>query len=653
MSNTRSNGHPASSITWFSWDDSAFSRAMETDRPIFLYLFVPWSAPIHRFEKDVLDDERVQQLLNDSYVSIRVNALDNPDIYDRYNQGGWPSICLLSPEGNLLHGRGISTVVQLAETLEQVTTYWSDHKDMIRERVAEVGPPNLPRFRIPGSDELTDPAPLEGIRHDAIAHYDVKYQGFGRAPKFPMPDLILFLLADKDEEYRRLGFAALEALRVSPLHDMLGGGFHRMADLETWGQPRFEKLLFTNLSLLEAYVEAYRTTAEERYFNIANGILVFIESMLTSESGLFYTALDSEGELGDPGSYYGWSIEDIRRVMEDDEALVTAALTYFGISQHSVIAGESERCYLEERVAPAQISMRLVRDEEAVVHLLTTAREKMKAERDERPDPAVDESLYSGEQGRSIGALANAAIVLNKPRALQKAFLIADELWKTGHRSDGGMEHVVGESGDTIYLSDSVEVILGYLELYRVAGRGSDLVRAVTLTREVVDSLGDEEGAGFFDHLEREAEYGAVRYPFTPFEANSRLLHAFALLSAYTRNETWHTRALNLSSALAPARLLHRLADASYGRALHALVHPPKMVDLIGRESATLRRRILLEAPEGTLIRTFDPEQKTPWTPVEKYDNCGADIAEAVVFANGVSSVPLTDTGEILQQLND
>ncbi len=653
MSQTHSNGHTPSAIHWYSWDGSAFSRAMEEDLPIFLYLYAPWSSPIHRYELDVLSDERIQQLLHESFVPIQVNALDQPDIYDRYNQGGWPSVCLLTPEGDLLHGRGISSATQLQDTLEQVVTYWADHKDEIRERVAQIGLPELPRFNVPGPDELTDPAPLEGIRHDAIAHYDVKYQGFGRAPKLPMADLILFLLADHDDEYRSLGLATLEALRISPLHDMLGGGFHRMADLETWGQPRFEKLAYTNLSLLEAYVEAYRTTSEERFFNVANGILVFIESMLMTDSGLLQNAVDSEGELGDPGSYYGWSIKDVREVLDDDEALVTAALTFFGISQHSIIAGEVDRCYLEERVAPAQLSMRLVRDEESIIKLLTTAREKMKAERETRPDPAIDQTTYSREQGRALGVLANTALVLNKPGALQQAFQLADKLWDTGRRPGGGMEHIVGETGDTLYLSDCVDVILGFLELYRVAGRGTDLVRAVTLARETVELLQDQDGVGFFDHLERETEYGASQYQYTPFEANSRLLHAFALLSAYTRSESWHTRALNLSSALAPARLRYRLADASYGRALRALVHPPKMVDLIGRDSASLRRRIVLEAPEGTLIRTFDSEHKTPWTPVDRYENTDAEVAQAIVYSGGEASEPLTDTGEILLLLNN
>ncbi len=500
---------------------------------------------------------------------------------------------------------------------------------------------------------MTDPAPMEGIRHDAIAHFDVKYQGFGRAPKFPMADLLLFLLADRDDEYRSLAFSTLETLRASSLHDVLGGGFHRFAELETWGQPRFEKILYGNASLLEAYVEAYRLTAEERFYNVANGTLTFLDSMLASEDGLFFAAVDSEGEKGDPGSYYGWSKADVIEALDDDEALITATLMFFGISPHSVIRGELERCYLEERVQPSQLSMRLARDEETIHHLLSKAREGLKKERDSRPDPAIDSTKYASDQGRVLGILATASIVLNKPWALKRAFDISDRIWDKGRREGGGVEHIFGETGDSVYLLDCAEVILGCLELYRIAGRAADLLRAVTLARETVDLLGDEDGVGYFDHLERETEYGAVRYRFTPFEANSRLLHAFTLLSAYTRNESWHTRALDLSTALAQIRLRYRLADATLGRALRSLVKPPVMVDLIGRQTGILRRQILLEAPAGTLIRTFDPVQKTPWTPLDRYDNCDLDVAEAVVYSDGEVSEQLSDIGEILQRLND
>ncbi|MCB2210740.1 DUF255 domain-containing protein [bacterium] len=649
----KTNGGSPPSLTWLEWNDAAFSTALEQDKPVFLYLSVPWSTSVHQFERDVLDDDTVRQILAASYVTVEVNALRMPDVFERYNQGGWPSICLLSPEGDLLHGRSAAAPEQLRDTLQQVATYWADHKEEIRERVKQVGTPSLPRFKLPGPEELTDPAPLEGIRHDAIAHYDVKFQGFGRAPKFPMPDLLLFLLADPDEEYKSLAYTTLETLRASSLHDMLGGGFFRFASTEYWGQPHFEKLAYVNVSLLEAFAEAYRESSDERYLNVANGILVFLDAHLSAENGLLFAALDSDGLPGEPGSTYGWSREDVIETLEEDEALVTAALTYFGISPYSRIAGEANRCYLEERVPPAQISMRLVRDEAAVQQLLVTARDKMKAERDSRPDPAVDTVAYANDQARAMGALALASIVLNKPWALNRAFQIADTVWKDGRRSGGGIEHVIGESGDTVYLTDLAELILGYLELYRVAGRGVDLVRAVTLARETVDLLGDGEGVGCFDHLERDTEYGAVRFQYTPFEANSRLLHAFALLSAYTRNEAWHTRALNLSQGLATARLLHRLADAAYGRALRTLVNPPAMVDLIGKNSAALRRRILMEAPSGTLIRAFDPEQKTPWTDPDKYNRSGEDVAEAVVIAGGAVSEPLTDTGEILQQLNE
>ncbi|HEX04250.1 MAG TPA: DUF255 domain-containing protein, partial [Bacteroidetes bacterium] len=120
MSSSRTNGDKSSSLRWLAWDGSAFLLAQESDRPIFLYLYVPWSTAIHGFEQDVLTDEQVIKTLESSYVTVKVNALHRPDVFERYNQGEWPSISLLSPDGDLLHGFSNPRLVHLQDTLEQV-----------------------------------------------------------------------------------------------------------------------------------------------------------------------------------------------------------------------------------------------------------------------------------------------------------------------------------------------------------------------------------------------------------------------------------------------------------------------------------------------------------------------------------------------------
>ncbi|MBS1261016.1 MAG: hypothetical protein MAG453_00335 [Calditrichaeota bacterium] len=640
-------------IPWREWDGDAFAAARRDDRPILLYLTAGIGHITHLFELYVLADDEVAELARERYVPIRVNVFAQPDVYERYNQGGWPSLCLLSPEGDLLHGRGRATARQMRELLPQVADYWAEHGREIRNRIEERGRQELPRLRAPEPGELTDPAPLEGIRHDAIAHYDTRYHGFGRAPKFPMPELLLFLLEDTEQEYAQLALTALEALRVCPLHDPLAGGFFRYAATETWAQPQFEKLASVNLALLGAYVEAFRTTGEQRYENVARGIVSYLERTLADESGAVRAGQDSESTPGHAGDYYGWSREEVISALDEDDDLAAVALTYFGVSPHSLIAGEASRAYLEERVPPGQIAMRLTKTEEAVVESLAKARERLKRARDDRDSPPVNETRLVADQGRAAGVYAQAALVLNEPGLLQRAFALADTIWEKGRRDGGGLARALGDPPDTTYLADLTEVALGSLELYRVAGRGTDLVHAVHLVSEAFNLLGDEDGVGCFDHLARDREHGAVARPYTPFDANSRLLHATAVIAALTQSRDWHTRALELSAGLAMQRMRNRLRDAAYGRALRRLVHPPLMVDLIGTDSGALRRRLVVEAPAGTLLRAFDPEQATPWTPADKYENAAAATAEAVVYVGGRATELLRDTGEILERLQE
>ena len=202
-------------------------------------------------------------------------------------------------------------------------------------------------------------------------------------------------------------------------------------------------------------------------------------------------------------------------------------------------------------------------------------------------------------------------------------------------------------------LSDQTDAVLGMLELYRIAGRAKELIRAEQLLRETWDLLGDREGSGCLDHSRREIENGAVAVDYTPFDGNSRLLLATTLLASYTQDTAWHQRALELQAGLEPLRSAHRMRDAVYGRALRRLIAPPPMVDLITGEGAgEIRRRILEEAPSGTIIRAFDPDQRTPWTPLERYPSNGSR-ARGVVHAGQEQFEPTHDIELILLHLNE
>ncbi|MFH0883851.1 MAG: DUF255 domain-containing protein [bacterium] len=640
MSSKRRDTSPR--IPWLEWGRTLFETAQHQDRPILLYLTTSWGHPVHLFELNVLRDPKVLELIHDHYLPVRVDAMDTPDVAERYNQGAWPALCFLTPTGELLHGRTDLSLTVTRQALEQVHQYYRDHREEIIAEIEKAPPPQLPRLRS-GLDFTSAASTLDSIRHDAMAWFDTKYHGFGRYPKFPLPDLLLFLLEDSSLDIRKLAYVTLETMRKSPLRDPISGGFHRYCEDESWRNPQYDKILTENMALLEAYLEAYRQTQDEPARKVASGILRDMEGMLGDETGLFYAVLDSDGIPGDRGSFFGWTEKEIRKSV-DNETTAMVLITYFGLPFGTPIPGAGGRFSLEERITPYQIAFRLEMTQEEVQKHIEEGIEALHRTSMTRQIPAVESRFFTHVQGQAIKALANAAIFLDKPRSLQRAFEIADLLWIQGRAEKGGMLHEIrGDDADTLYLSDQVEVIHGFLELYRISGRAKDLLRAVQLTEETFEIVGDDQGPGCFDHLMREQEYGALKHPYTPFDANARLSHAVAVIATITRETSWHERAQALVGGLEEMHPPFRMRDAVYGRALRRFVATPPVVDLLtGDGIGEMRRELLKRAPSGTLFRAFDPDQETPWTLMETYPSNGGK-ARAAVIVDGKSFEPTHD----------
>ena len=638
-------------IPWRDWNDAAFQAAKRSDRPIFLYLTTQWGHAVHQFERNTLSDSDIIDVINRDYVPIKVDSVRRPDVFDRYNQGGWPSICILTPEGILLHGRTGVNRELLLDTLTKVSSYYSENRKAIEEASKKQGEIQLPTIQ-QQTDINANSISLDAIRQDALAFYDTRFHGFGNSPKFAMPELLLFLLEDPSDELRRLAFVTLETLRISALYDHLGGGFHRSCEKDGWRSPTFEKLLYDNVAILETLLEAFRQTRDENFSRVANDVISYLESSLGDPSGVFYNAQDSDPIPGDRTGFYGWTAEEIREAIED-KAVASLAIAYYGIGKETQLPGSAGKSALEERVPVSQLSLRFNADNAKVLELLEQANKALKQVRSTRKDPGVDEGVILSDQGRAMGVFAQAGILLNRPRFLQRAFEIGDLIWSRARREEGGVPREFGSSDDSIFLIDQVDVTLGYLELYRIAGRANDLIRAEQLGRETWDLLGDPDGVGCFDHTPREKDCGAVAAAYTPFDGNSRLLLAILLLSSYTQDSFWHEKAMVLQQGLETLRPSYRMQDAIFGRALRRLVTPPPMVDIItGDGVGEMRKRLIEEAPSGTLIRAFDPDQHTPWTPLERYPSNGSR-ARAVVFVGEETFEPTHDIDVALMHLNE
>ncbi len=277
----------ANEIQWRPWGEAAFAEATSQNKPVLLAISAVWCHWCHVMDETSYSVPEIIEKINDSYVPIRVDNDERPDVNRRYNMGGWPTTVFLTPDGEIIHGGTYVAPEEMFRTTHAVAEVWSEKQGDIQERVAEFKAKEA-ETRVPKPGELS----LEIV--DTVGalirgQYDPQYGGFGREPKFPQVRLLRFLL----DEYRRHGYPdvahmlhkTLGAMAASDMHDLVEGGFFRYATTRQWGTPHYEKMLEDNAELLAVYAEAHRTFPQAGYDRVVRDIVRWMDATLWIPDG--------------------------------------------------------------------------------------------------------------------------------------------------------------------------------------------------------------------------------------------------------------------------------------------------------------------------------------------------------------------------------
>ncbi|MGQ9681059.1 MAG: thioredoxin domain-containing protein [Anaerolineae bacterium] len=289
------------SIPWRDWTPEAFRQAQELGRPILLSIGAVWCHWCHVMDRSTFSDPEVIRRVSEELVPIRVDNDRRPDINSRYNLGGWPTNALLSPEGDMLTGGTYLPPEELLSLIDEVQTYYRERRDELEERIAtrRVRRARIAelraKLRAPMGPEVVDSV-AEAIRQA----YDPQYGGFGKAPKFPMPDVLDFALAvgylRRESAFTDIAADTLTAMAEGGIHDAEGGGFFRYATRADWGAPHYEKMLEGNVRLLSVYLHAARLLDRPLYWAAARGIVAWLTQTALLENGCFAGSQDADEE---------------------------------------------------------------------------------------------------------------------------------------------------------------------------------------------------------------------------------------------------------------------------------------------------------------------------------------------------------------------
>lgn len=315
----------AGEIAWREWGDAAFAEARSADKPILLAISAVWCHWCHVMDETSYSDSEVIRRLNADYIPVRVDNDQRPDVNRRYNLGGWPTTAFLTPDGEILNGGTYIPPEGMRHYTAQIAAVWRERKNELLERLREATAHEAQAHE-------TRPGELGWEIVDAVGslirgQYDPEHGGFGRAPKFPQPKLLRFLI----DEHRRnaapeaaaMLHKTLAAMAGGGMYDPVEGGFFRYSTTREWGIPHFEKMLEDNAELLVVYAEAARSFPSAGHDRVVRDVLRWMDAVLWRDDvGAFsgsqdadehYYELDAAGRSGhdapyvDRTLYTGWN----------------------------------------------------------------------------------------------------------------------------------------------------------------------------------------------------------------------------------------------------------------------------------------------------------------------------------------------------------
>lgn len=554
--------HAHNPIDWYPWGQEALQRAKELDRPIFLSIGYSACHWCHVMAHESFEDERIADILNRNFVSIKVDREERPDLDTIYmaavqalnqGQGGWPMSVFLTPDlepfyaGTYFPPDNRYGRPGFGFLLTKIAEAWEQRRDELRQSGRYIAEALRESMNVPPQPGEPDARLFDSAVQMFRRAFDPVHGGLGRAPKFPRPiDLRLMLrLHQRGQHGDLLGMVrlTLDKMARGGIYDQIAGGFHRYSTDERWLVPHFEKMLYDNALLPPAYVETYQLTGDPFYKQIAQETLDWVLRDMTAPTGGFYSTLDADSE-GEEGKFYVWSEKEIDDILGPD--LAETFKYVYDVSPGGNWEGHN---ILNCPKTLEQNARLLQRSAEELARQLQMAKSRLEAERAKRVRPGRDEKILTSWNALMIAALAQAGAVFDESLYIEAARRAADFLLTHLRTPQGRLWHTADERGRAklpAYLDDYAYLVDALVTLYEADFDPRWLAEAVRLAELMIDLFGDRAEGGFFytakDHEALLARTKEVHDSSTPSSMGMAVL-GLQRLAALTGRDDFRDRA--------------------------------------------------------------------------------------------------------------
>ena len=602
--------HAHNPVDWCPWSDETFEKARRKNRPIFLSIGYATCHWCHVMEKETFEDTEAARYLNETFICIKVDREERPDIDAVYmaacqmitGSGGWPLTIFMTPDkkpffaATYLPKRNRFGRAGVIELCQQVREVWQSGNAKVLDSAESIAAHLGKSFEYKSAAE-PDISLLDRGYNRIAESFDSRYGGFESAPKFPTPHRLLFLLRCHHRTGSVEALAMVEktltAMRLGGIWDHVGFGFHRYSTDTQWLLPHFEKMLYDQALVALPYLETFQVTKNRFYARTVQEIFSYVLRDMQSAQGGFFSAEDADSE-GEEGKFYVWTDAQFTQALGADSATRWAKvfnLQNDGNFQDESTGRKTGASILHLKDLPETVARNIGMNADSFADEWGRMRESLFRERVKRIHPLKDDKILTDWNGLMIAALARGGRILQTDEYTNAATKAAGFILDTMRAEDGRLFHRFREGEVVIHghADDYAFFIFGLLELYQSTFDPLYLQEALSLQRHMLSDFWDKENGGFFSTAETSRDL-----PVRPKElydgaipsANSVTLFNLLCLARLTGDTQWEEKAQSLIRAFAGSVQAHPTAFAFLLIGIDFALNPGQDIVIAGEPQA-------------------------------------------------------------------
>lgn len=656
--------HAHNPVNWYPWNETALKKAIDENKPIFLSVGYSSCHWCHVMEHESFENNDIAEIMNQSFVSIKVDREERPDLDDIYQkvcqmttgQGGWPLSVFLTPDqkpfyvGTYFPSLDSYGRPGFGSLLRQLAQAWKEKPSDVK-KAAENFMETLQK-----TEKITTPSKLEkSILDEAAMNLmqiaDNTYGGFGGAPKFPNAANLSFILRyskiSKISKFSEFVFKTLNKMAKGGIFDQIGGGFHRYSTDARWLVPHFEKMLYDNALLPIVYSEAYQITKDPFYLEVIQKTLNFVTREMTSPEGGFYSALDADSE-GEEGKYYVWKKKEIQDSLGKNADVFCL---YYDVTDGGNFEGHT---ILNNNISTSTVAFHFGMSEDNVKKIISDSSDILLELRSNRIRPGLDDKVLTSWNALMISAFAKGYRVSEDKSYLEsaeKCIAFIEKNLLTGNHLLRTYKN--GQAKLKGYLEDYSYFINALLDVFEINPDSKYLDLAANLANYLIDHFWDEQNNSFYftaDDHEKLIIRPKNNYDLSMPSGNSVAAHSLLRLYHLTQEKRFLDISLKTMESFSIMAAENPFGFGYLLNAIYLYLQSPTEITVLNTKNKTtlnlLTKRFL---PEAILVTISGSDQlkslaKYPFFAGKEFN---PEKTTVFVCKNFTCSLPLEVESEI------